>query len=74
MEEVRDVEMENPFVPLPEAASAEELRDVEMEEELTEELHNADAYSDYDIQITKEGETINEYLALLASAPQTSTT
>ncbi|KAL8488452.1 hypothetical protein ACS0TY_024196 [Phlomoides rotata] len=70
----------NPSVPLPETAPLlpeiapmEEVRDVEMEEELTEELYRADAYSDYDIQITKEGEAINEYLALLASAPQTST-
>lgn len=54
--------------------AVEEVRDVEMEEELTEELQNTDAYSDYDIQITKEGEAINEYLALLASVPQTSST
>lgn len=43
-------------------------RDVEMEEELTEELQNADAYSDYDIEVTKEGEAITQYLALLDSA------
>ncbi|KAL7137812.1 hypothetical protein ABFS83_10G118500 [Erythranthe nasuta] len=43
-------------------------RDVEMEEELTEELQNADAYSDYDIEVIKEGEAIAHYLALLNSA------
>lgn len=45
-----------------------EERDMEMEDELTEELQNADAYSDYDIEVTKEGEAVNEYLALLNSA------
>ncbi|XP_073151110.1 uncharacterized protein [Henckelia pumila] len=44
------------------------VRDMEMEGELTEELHNTDAYSDYDIEVTIEGEAINEYLALLDSA------
>ncbi|KAL1547979.1 NEDD8 ultimate buster 1-like [Salvia divinorum] len=43
-------------------------RDVEMEDELTGELGTADAYSDYDIEVTKEGEAINEYLALISSA------
>ncbi|KAK4420125.1 hypothetical protein Salat_2425400 [Sesamum alatum] len=43
-------------------------RDVEMEDQLTEGLQNADAYSDYDIEVTKEGEAIIEYLALLSSA------
>ncbi|KAG8372661.1 hypothetical protein BUALT_Bualt12G0089800 [Buddleja alternifolia] len=47
-------------------------RDVEMEDELTEGLHGADAYSDYDIEVTKEGEAINEYLAFLNSAQQSS--
>ncbi|XP_047947234.1 NEDD8 ultimate buster 1-like [Salvia hispanica] len=45
-----------------------EERDVEMEDELTGELGTADAYSDYDIEVTKEGEAINEYLALISSA------
>ncbi|XP_057767917.1 uncharacterized protein LOC130988157 isoform X2 [Salvia miltiorrhiza] len=45
-----------------------EERDLEMEDELTGELENADAYSDYDIEVTKEGEAINEYLALISSA------
>lgn len=45
-----------------------EERDLEMEDELTEELNKADALSDYDIEVTREGEAINEYLALLASA------
>ena len=43
-------------------------RDVEMEDELTTGLHGADAFSDYDIDVTKEGEAINEYLTLLNSA------
>ncbi|KAL6577281.1 hypothetical protein OROMI_011557 [Orobanche minor] len=45
-----------------------EERDLEMEDELTGELENADAYSDYDLEVTKEGEAIHEYLALLSSA------
>ncbi|KAA8522942.1 hypothetical protein F0562_009365 [Nyssa sinensis] len=45
-----------------------EDRDVEMEDALTEELQRGDAFSDYDIEVTKEGEAINEYLAILASA------
>lgn len=45
-----------------------EERDLEMEGELTGELGNADAYSDYDLEVTKEGEAIDEYLALLTSA------
>ncbi|KZV54957.1 hypothetical protein F511_37847 [Dorcoceras hygrometricum] len=44
------------------------IRDMEMEGELTEELQNTDAYSDYDIEVMIEGEAINEYLALLNSA------
>ncbi|KAL2500577.1 ubiquitin-associated (UBA)/TS-N domain-containing protein [Forsythia ovata] len=43
-----------------------EDRDAEMEEELTGELLKGDAYSDYDIDVTLEGEAINEYLAKLA--------
>ncbi|CAA3010803.1 NEDD8 ultimate buster 1 [Olea europaea subsp. europaea] len=43
-----------------------EDRDAEMEDELTGELQKGDAYSDYDIDITLEGEAINEYLAKLA--------
>lgn len=49
------------------AHNATQPRDVEMENELTKELLKADAFSDYDIEITKEGEAINEYLALLTS-------
>lgn len=49
-------------------STANEVRDVEMEDELTGELQNADAMSDYDIEITLEGEAVNEYLALLDSA------
>ena len=48
------------------SAQKMEDRDVEMEDELTGELQKADAFSDYDIEVTKEGEAINEYLALLA--------
>lgn len=48
-----------------------EKRDEEMESELAQELENTDAFSDYDIEITKEGEAINEYLALLDSATNT---
>ncbi|KAF5207762.1 Nedd8 ultimate buster [Thalictrum thalictroides] len=43
-----------------------EQRDVDMEEELAREL-KGDALSDYDIEVTKEGEAITEYFALLAS-------
>lgn len=43
-------------------------RDVEMEDELTSGLQSTDAFSDYDIDVTKEGEAINEYLTLLNSA------
>ncbi|KAF8393111.1 hypothetical protein HHK36_021352 [Tetracentron sinense] len=42
-----------------------EERDVEMEDELARELQRGDALSDYDIEVTKEGEALNEYLALL---------
>lgn len=43
-------------------------RDAEMEDELAGELAEGDALSDYDLEVTKEGEAINEYLALLDSA------
>ncbi|VFQ87984.1 unnamed protein product [Cuscuta campestris] len=46
----------------------EETRDVEMERELTEELLKGDAYSDYDLELTKEGEAIAQYLTLLTSS------
>ncbi|XP_059285554.1 uncharacterized protein LOC132039029 isoform X1 [Lycium ferocissimum] len=42
-----------------------DTRDVEMEDEITGELLKGDAYSDYDIEVTEEGEAINEYLALV---------
>lgn len=45
-----------------------EERDFEMEDELVEELDRGDAFSDYDIDVTKEAEALNEYLALLDSA------
>ncbi|CAK9134285.1 unnamed protein product [Ilex paraguariensis] len=44
-----------------------EERDAEMESELTGELQRGDAFSDYDIEVIKEGEAINEYLALLST-------
>nr|XP_043626745.1 NEDD8 ultimate buster 1 [Erigeron canadensis] len=40
-------------------------RDVEMEDELTEDLQTEDAFSDYDMELTREGEAIEEYLALV---------
>lgn len=48
----------------------EEERDAEMEDELTEELQRGDALSDYDIEVTIEGEAINEYLGLVTSAEE----
>ncbi|KAJ8568654.1 hypothetical protein K7X08_028187 [Anisodus acutangulus] len=42
-----------------------ETRDMEMEDEITGELLKGDAYSDYDLEVTEEGEAINEYLALV---------
>ncbi|XP_024980280.1 NEDD8 ultimate buster 1 [Cynara cardunculus var. scolymus] len=41
-------------------------RDVEMEEELTEDLQSEDAFSDYDMELTKETEAIEEYLGLVS--------
>lgn len=52
----------------PSTSSNASERDEEMESELAEELAQGDAFSDYDIEVTKEGEAINEYLALLNSA------
>lgn len=46
----------------------EEKRDVEMEKELTEELLKGDAYSDYDLELSEEGEAISHYLSLLNSS------
>lgn len=47
--------------------TVEENRDSEMESELARELDGASAVSDYDMDVTKEGEAITEYLALLDS-------
>ncbi|XP_044464617.1 NEDD8 ultimate buster 1 [Mangifera indica] len=44
-----------------------EERDAEMEGELANEL-TGDAFSDYDIEVAKEGEAISQYLAMLESA------
>ncbi|RAL37305.1 hypothetical protein DM860_004227 [Cuscuta australis] len=51
-----------------ETGLVQETRDVEMERELTEELLKGDAYSDYDLELTKEGEAIAQYLTLLTSS------
>ncbi|KAB1208937.1 NEDD8 ultimate buster 1 [Morella rubra] len=51
----------------PSTTSEVEERDAEMEDELAGELAKGDALADYDIEVTKEGEAINEYLALLES-------
>lgn len=52
----------------PSSSHEAEERDVEMEDELAEELGRGDAFSDYDIDVTKEGEALHEYLSLLDSA------
>lgn len=52
----------------PSTAGEVEERDAEMEDELVDGLAKTDALSDYDIEVTKEGEAINEYLVLLDSA------
>lgn len=52
----------------PLTAGETEKRDLEMEDELAQELENVDHLSDYDIEVTREGDAICEYLALLASA------
>ncbi|KAJ6992517.1 NEDD8 ultimate buster 1-like isoform X1 [Populus alba x Populus x berolinensis] len=49
-----------------EGPSAEQ-RDLEMEDEIADELTRGDALSDYNIDVTREGDSINEYLALLDS-------
>lgn len=41
-------------------------RDEEMEEEIAREI-TGDAYAEYDIEVSKEGDAISEYLALLHS-------
>jgi hypothetical protein len=38
-----------------------------MEDEIADELTRGDALSDYNIDVTQEGDAINEYLALLDS-------
>lgn len=40
-------------------------RDVEMEDEITEDLQSEDVFSDYDMELTRESEAIEEYLALV---------
>ncbi|PRQ46251.1 hypothetical protein RchiOBHm_Chr2g0087051 [Rosa chinensis] len=59
---------QNGEVGVPSTSSNASERDAEMESELAEELAQADAFTDYDIEVTKEGEAISEYLALLNSA------
>lgn len=58
----QDVEMENVV------ADEREKRDVEMERTLADELYERDELSDYDIEVTIEGDAINEYLAFLDAA------
>lgn len=58
----------------PSASQKVEQRDFEMEDELTHALQETDAFSDYDIDVTKEGEAIKEYLALLNSTDDVKTT
>lgn len=48
-------------------STAEEERDSEMESKLAMELNGATAVSDYDMDVTKEGEAITEYLVFLDS-------
>ncbi|CAN0901124.1 NEDD8 ultimate buster 1 [Linum grandiflorum] len=55
-------------------SSSVEQRDAEMENEIAEELAKGDAVSDYDIDVTIEGEAIHEYLALLDSTGSSSGT
>ncbi|CAJ2661898.1 unnamed protein product [Trifolium pratense] len=72
--------------PLPETASSgivdlmnevEDLneideRDVEMEDELSADIANGDAFTDYDIEVNIEGEAITEYLSMVETAAITS--
>lgn len=48
-------------------ANDEQVRDEEMEDMLAQELQNTDALSDYEIEVTQEGEAITEYLSLLSA-------
>lgn len=57
--------------PTEDLSKAEE-RDVEMEDELSADIAKADALTDYDIEVTIEGEAITEYLALVESAGSSS--
>lgn len=45
----------------------EERRDAEMEDEIVEGV-TGDPFAQYDVDVSKEGEVIQEYLALLESA------
>jgi hypothetical protein len=40
-------------------------RDVEMEDELSADIANGDAFTDYDIEVNIEGEAITEYLSMI---------
>ncbi|ERN14290.1 NEDD8 ultimate buster 1 [Amborella trichopoda] len=53
--------------------AAQIIRDNEMEEELVQEL-TSDPFADYDIDVTKEGEAVAEYVALLNSTQGASVT
>ncbi|KAE9604557.1 hypothetical protein Lal_00010829 [Lupinus albus] len=59
---------DNVSADIPDLMHNVEGRDVEMEEELSEDIANADALDDYDIEVNIEGEAITEYLNLVDSA------
>ncbi|KAL8136968.1 hypothetical protein V2J09_002969 [Rumex salicifolius] len=56
----------------PSSPAGSEMRDAEIEKELATQLDMEDALTDYDIDVTKEAEAINEYLALLNSSSSSS--
>ncbi|KAF5206712.1 Nedd8 ultimate buster [Thalictrum thalictroides] len=60
LSEVADMEIEE------EPSEQEQERDIDMENEIAREL-TGDALSDYDIEVTTEGEAITEYFSQLAS-------
>ncbi|KAI5441061.1 uncharacterized protein LOC127081777 [Lathyrus oleraceus] len=49
-----------------------EARDVEMEDELSADIANGDAFTDYDIEVNIEGDAITEYMSMIESAGITS--
>lgn len=64
----------NPNASLSESPASTDLdpRDEEMEEEIARDI-TGDPYAEYDIEVSKEGDAISEYLGLLnSSCPQLS--